>query len=97
VRPPLNGGALSAMSEGGLLEAVPQIEPSMVSSLAQDWAAVSAAVSAKRQADALERIAAALTGEGSSILTAPINSYGEGIGDAIQGQMVRGAAGISQY
>lgn len=31
------------------------------------------------------------------LLTAPINSYGEGIGDAIQGQMVRGAAGISQY
>lgn len=30
-------------------------------------------------------------------LTAPINSYGEGIGDAIQGQIVRGMAVISQY
>lgn len=30
-------------------------------------------------------------------LRAPINSYGEGIGDAIQGQMIRGQAGISQY
>jgi len=31
------------------------------------------------------------------LMTAPINSYGEGIGDAIQGQLVRGQAGISQY
>ena len=30
-------------------------------------------------------------------LTRPINSYGEGIGDAIQGQLVRGQNGISQY
>jgi len=30
-------------------------------------------------------------------LREPINSYGEGIGDAIQGQLVRGMAGISQY
>lgn len=59
--------------------------------------AASAAISAKRQADALDRIAKALTGEGPSILTAPINSYGEGIGDAIQGQMIRGSRGIDQY
>lgn len=45
----------------------------------------------------LKRIADAVTGVGQSVLTAPINSYGEGIGDAIQGQMVRGAAGIDQY
>lgn len=45
----------------------------------------------------LKRIADALTGTGTSILTAPINGYGEGIGDAIQGQMVRGQRGIDQY
>lgn len=45
----------------------------------------------------LKRIADALTGEGANILTTPINSYGEGIGDAIQGQMVRGQRGIGQY
>ncbi len=45
----------------------------------------------------LKRIADAVTGEGANILTAPINSYGEGIGDAIQGQMVRGQRGIDQY
>lgn len=45
----------------------------------------------------LKRIADAVTGEGPNILTASINSYGEGIGDAIQGQLVRGQAGISQY
>ena len=45
----------------------------------------------------LKRIADALTGEGPSILTAPINSYGEGIGDAIQGQMIRGQRGVDQY
>ena len=49
------------------------------------------------QAISLKRIADALTGAGDNFLKAPINSYGEGIGDAIQGQMVRGAAGISQY
>lgn len=45
----------------------------------------------------LKRIADALTGQGESILTKPINSYGEGIGDAIQGQMIRGQRGIDQY
>ncbi len=30
-------------------------------------------------------------------LNTPLNAYGEGIGDAIQGQFVRGMAGISQY
>ena len=45
----------------------------------------------------LKRIADALSGVGESLLTMPINSYGEGIGDAIQGQFVRGQAGISQY
>jgi hypothetical protein len=45
----------------------------------------------------LKRIANALTGEGTNIFTAPINSYGEGIGDAIQGQMIRGQRGIDQY
>jgi len=64
VKPPLNGGTLARLSEGGSLEAVPQIEPTMITSLAQDWAAVSAAISAKRQADALEAIAGVLTGSG---------------------------------
>jgi len=45
----------------------------------------------------MKRIADALSGEGPNLFTTPINSYGEGIGDAIQGQLVRGQAGISQY
>lgn len=45
----------------------------------------------------LKRIADAITGDGESILTTPINAYGESIGSAIQGQMVRGAQGISEY
>ncbi|WP_417615380.1 hypothetical protein [Parasphingorhabdus sp.] len=45
----------------------------------------------------LKRIADALSGEGPSILTASLNSYGEGIGEAIQGQMIRGQRGIDQY
>lgn len=45
----------------------------------------------------LKRIADAMTGKGPNILTQPINSYGEGIGDAIQGQMIRGQRGIDQY
>lgn len=49
------------------------------------------------QAISLKRIADALTGETANIFTASINSYGEGIGDAIQGQMIRGARGIDQY
>lgn len=42
----------------------------------------------------LKRIADALTGNGPSILTAPLNAYGEGIGEAIQGQHERGLRGI---
>lgn len=49
------------------------------------------------KAISLKRLADALTGGGPSILTAPINSYGEGIGDAIQGQMIRGQRGVDQY
>ncbi len=45
----------------------------------------------------LDTIADAVTGKGDSLLTAPINSYGEGIGDAIQGQIIRGQRGIDQY
>lgn len=45
----------------------------------------------------LKRIADAMTGVGGNFLTAPINSYGEAIGDAIQGQMIRGQRGIDQY
>lgn len=52
---------------------------------------------ARSTAISLKRIADALTGQGPSILTVPINSYGEGIGDAIQGQMIRGQRGIDQY
>jgi hypothetical protein len=48
---------------------------------------VSIAISLKRIADAL----------GGGLFTAPINSYGEGIGDAIQGQIIRGNNGVSQY
>lgn len=45
----------------------------------------------------LKRIERTLSGDGESILTRPINAYGEGIGDAIQGQMIRGQRGIDQY
>lgn len=38
----------------------------------------------------LKRIADALSGDGENIFTRPINCYGEGIGDAIQGQLDRG-------
>lgn len=54
-------------------------------------------VAAASIAISLRRIADTLAGEGPSILTAPVNSYGEGIGDAIQGQMIRGQRGIDQY
>lgn len=45
----------------------------------------------------LNTILGVLRGEGDSILTKPLNSYGEGLGDAIQGQFVRGQRGIDQY
>lgn len=47
------------------------------------------------QAQSLKRIADAMSDGG--VFKQPINSYGECIGDAIQGQLVRGQAGISQY
>lgn len=31
------------------------------------------------------------------MFTEPLNSYGEGIGEAIQGQIIRGQRGIDQY
>jgi hypothetical protein len=55
------------------------------------------AYAAASQAISLKRIADALSGAGPSILTTPINSYGESIGSAIQGQMIRGQNGISEY
>ena len=45
----------------------------------------------------LREILRVLRGDGPSILTMPINSYGESIGDAIQGQMIRGQRGVDQY
>lgn len=42
------------------------------------------------QAISLKRIADALTGAGPNILATPLNAYGEGIGDCIQGQFERG-------
>lgn len=41
----------------------------------------------------LKRIADTLSGQGVSMLTAPINAFGEGIGSAISGQIVRGMRG----
>lgn len=38
----------------------------------------------------LKRIADTLSGEGPSIMTMPLNQYGEGIGECIQGQFERG-------
>lgn len=46
------------------------------------------------QAQSLKRLADAV---GGGLFTAPINSYGEGIGEAIQGQFVRGMNGVDQY
>ena len=56
---------------------------------------LSAAISAKRQADALEVIADRLRdlAGGTGILEAlrtPLNDYGESIGECIQGQLGRG-------
>lgn len=58
---------------------------------------ISIAISLKRIADATERLAQPIAEQIVAGLTAPINSYGEGIGDAIQGQMIRGQRGIDQY
>lgn len=55
----------------------------------------SQAISLKRIADALEK--GSVAEQIRAVLTDPINSYGEGIGDAIQGQLVRGQRGVSQY
>lgn len=52
---------------------------------------MSQAISLKRIADSLEHM------DVTKALTMSINSYGENIGEAIQGQMVRGQAGIDQY
>lgn len=81
-----------------------------------DVAQLSQAISAKRQADALERIAAALDASASlsdsaiavattnaiahsinraisKAFEAPLNQYGENIGECIQGQLERGNRG----
>lgn len=34
---------------------------------------------------------------GGTDFSAPLNSYGEGIGECIQGQLIRGQRGIDQY
>lgn len=49
------------------------------------------------QAISLKRIADALSGTSVNVFTSPINTYGEGIWEAIQGQMIRGQRGIDQY
>jgi hypothetical protein len=54
-------------------------------------ATMSSAISLKRIADILEGKVAA------NMFTAPINVYGEGIGEAIQNQIERGQRGISSY
>lgn len=41
----------------------------------------------------MKRIADALTGEGQNMLTMPLNAFGENIGNAIAGQIVRGMRG----
>lgn len=66
-----------------------KLEPEAVASTAngKELALFSIAMSLKRIADSL----------GGGLFNAPINSYGEGIGDAIQGQIIRGNNGISQY
>lgn len=47
----------------------------------------------KSIAISLKRIADTLSGQGDSMLTTPINAFGEGIGEAISGQIVRGMRG----
>jgi len=44
----------------------------------------------------LKRIADTLSGQGNSMLTAPINEFGEGIGEAISGQIARGMRGYDR-
>lgn len=66
------------------------LEPAVANMTGDDAPIWSAAISLKRIADAL-------TGKGESILTAPINMYGEGIGSAIQGQMIRGQNGNDRF
>lgn len=66
----------------------PEAFAKSISPSAEEAVALSTAISLKRIADALSN---------GGIFKQPINSYGEGIGDAIQGQLVRGQAGISQY
>lgn len=45
------------------------------------------------KAISLKRIADALSGQGENMLTMPLNHFGENIGTAIAGQIVRGMRG----
>lgn len=83
------------------------LEPQAVSAVrdAKTQIELSTALSLKRIADALnggggplDKLVAALDPENpDGFLRASINCYGEGIGEAIQGQLVRGQRGIDQY
>lgn len=90
-------GLLGEVTEAALRDALEQDACTALPYTDGSLFEASRAVSAKRQADALTRIADALTGKGESILTAPINMYGEGIGSAIQGQMIRGQNGNDRF
>lgn len=45
------------------------------------------------KAISLKRIADSLSGQGENMLTMPLNAFGENIGTAIAGQIVRGMRG----
>jgi hypothetical protein len=62
-----------------------------------DAALASIAVNLKRIADACEKLSQPIAEQIVAGLSAPINSYGEGIGEAIQGQIMRGQRSVDQY
>lgn len=82
-----------------------ELEPGTIADTDEGHCLQSIAISLKRIADALTtdkgavaKLAALLDPENpDGAFRASINCYGEGIGEAIQGQIVRGQRGIDQY
>lgn len=81
-----------------------RLEPDTVADSDDGHCLHSIAISLKRIADAVsaggtvDRLAGLLDPENpEGFLRASINCYGEGIGEALQGQLVRGQRGIDQY
>lgn len=66
-------------------------------SIAMGLIGLAASIAMIHAALSLKRIEGLLKGDGDTILTRPINAYGEPIGEAIQGQIERGMRGISPH